>query len=269
MSHTTRIGRRFEALNGQPAFLPFLTAGDPDPDTSLKLLKAAADAGADVIEVGVPFSDPMADGPAVQASSQRALRHHVTMADTLNLVRAFRRTHETPLLAMTYYNPALQYGLQRFARDAVEAGLDGAILTDLSPEEAGPWKTLADAAGLDTIFLLAPTSSNERMRRVADLSSGFVYAISSLGVTGVRASVWSGLGEMVGRIKAVTERPVCVGFGISTAEQVAEVGRIADGVIVGSAMVNVVAMNPDAPDLPERIAAKVRELRAGLSHDGD
>ncbi|MBW3624049.1 MAG: tryptophan synthase subunit alpha [Armatimonadetes bacterium] len=261
----TRIGRRFEELAGQPAFIPFLTAGDPDLPKSLEILKAVADAGADILELGVPFSDPMADGVAVQASSQRALLHHVTLSDVLDLVREFRRTHDTPLLTMTYTNPALQYGLERFARDAVAAGLDGAILTDLTPEEAGEWKTIADRTGLDTIFLLAPTSTDERMNLVARMSSGFVYCISSLGVTGMRTKVWEGLGDLVKRIKRQTDRPVCVGFGISTAEHVREVGRLADGVVVGSAMVHVVAQNLDAPDLPERVAAKVRELRSGLA----
>jgi tryptophan synthase alpha chain len=260
----TRIGWRFRELDGKPAFLPFFTAGDPDVETSLAILKAAADAGADIIEVGVPFSDPMADGVAVQASSQRALRHHVTLADVLRLVRDFRRTHDTPLLAMTYYNPALQYGLERFARDAVDAGLDGAILTDLTPEEADGWKAIADAAGLDTIFLLAPTSTPERMALVARLSSGFIYCISTLGVTGMRERVWEGLEGLIGRIREHTDRPVCVGFGISTPEQVAQVGRIADGVVVGSAMVHTVAQNLGAPDLPARVAAKVKDLKGSL-----
>lgn len=260
----TRIGQRFEELAGKPAFIPFLTAGDPDPATSLEILKAVADAGADIIELGVPFSDPMADGVAVQASSQRALRHHVTVSDVLDLVREFRRTHQTPLLTMTYFNPVLQYGLERFARDAVDAGLDGAILTDLTPEEADEWKAIADRAGLDTIFLLAPTSTDERMQLVARMSSGFVYCISSLGVTGMREKVWEGLGDLVGRIKAQTDRPVCVGFGISKPEHVREVSRAADGVVVGSAMVHVVAQHLGSPDLPKRMAEKVRELRSGL-----
>jgi tryptophan synthase alpha chain len=261
----TRIGERFKSLNGQAAFIPFFTAGDPDLSTSLDILKAAADAGADVIELGVPFSDPMADGPAIQESSQRALRHHVTIRHVLDLVREFRRTHDTALLAMTYYNPALQYGLERFAAEAVEAGLDGAILTDLTPEEADEWKAIADKAGLDTIFLLAPTSTPERMKRVAKLSSGFIYCISSLGVTGMRQKMWEGLGDLLERIRQHTDRPVCVGFGISTAEHVAEVSRVADGAIVGSAMVHTVAQNLESDDLPERVAEKVRELRSGLN----
>lgn len=260
----TRIGRRFERLAGKPAFIPFLTAGDPNPETSLAILRAVADAGADVIELGVPFSDPMADGVAVQASSQRALVHGIRVGDVLRLVREFRATHDTPLVAMTYFNPALQYGLERFAKEAVDAGLDGAILTDLTPEEADGWKATADAAGLDTIFLLAPTSTDDRMERVARLSSGFVYCISALGVTGMRSKVWEGLGGMIERIREHTDRPLCVGFGISTAEQVAEVGRLADGVIVGSAMVNAVAEHLGEDDLPERVADKVRELRGGL-----
>jgi tryptophan synthase alpha chain len=257
----TRIGKRFQELAGKPAFIPFFTAGDPDLPRSLDILKAAADAGADVIELGVPFSDPMADGVAVQASSQRALVHKVTLADVLQLVRDFRKTHDTALLTMTYFNPALQYGLERFAKDAVDAGLDGAILTDLTPEEAGEWKEIADRAGLDTIFLLAPTSTEDRMKLVARLSSGFIYCIASLGVTGMREKVWEGLPDLIRRIKEHTDRPVCVGFGISTPEHVRTVGQFADGVVVGSAMVHTVAQNVDADNLPERIGAKVQELR--------
>lgn len=260
----TRIGRRFHEPGGKPAFIPFFTAGDPDLPRSLAILNAAADAGADLIELGVPFSDPMADGPAIQESSRRALRHSVTLSDVLELTREFRKARDTPLLAMTYYNPALQYGLNRFARDAADAGLDGAILTDLSPEEAGDWKAEADAAGLDTIFLLAPTSTDERIELVTRLSSGFIYCISSMGVTGARARVWEGLGKMVERIRRFTDKPVCVGFGISQPEHVREVCRVADGAIVGSALVQVVAEHLDSLDLTERVAAKIRELRSGI-----
>jgi tryptophan synthase alpha chain len=251
-------------LAGKPAFIPFLTGGDPDLPTSLEILKAVADAGADVIELGIPFSDPMADGVAVQISTLRALKQGVNVADVLQLVRDFRKTHETPMLVMTYYNPVLQYGLERFAKEAVAAGLDGAILTDLSPEEAEDWKAIADKAGLDTIFLLAPTSGDARMAHVARLCSGFVYCISTLGVTGMRERVWEGLSDLVARIHRQTDRPVCVGFGISTPDHVAEVGGMADGVVVGSAMVDAVTRNLGAEDLPARVAAKVRELRSGL-----
>ena len=258
--HTTRLGLMFQALAGRPAFIPFFTAGDPDPATSLEILRAVADAGADAIEVGVPFSDPMADGPAIQESSQRALIHHITMEGVFHLVREFRKTHQTPLVAMTYYNPALQYGLERFAQNAKAAGIDGAILTDLTPEEAEPWKRIADAAEFDTIFLLAPTSTPERMELVARLSSGFLYCISTLGVTGMRDTVWEGLPDLVARIRTHTDGPVCVGFGISTRAHVETVGMVADGVIVGSAMVKAVQENLGHADLPQRVAAKAREL---------
>jgi tryptophan synthase alpha chain len=264
----TRIGQRFAELGGKPAFIPFFTAGDPDYDQSLAILKAAADAGADIIELGVPFSDPMADGPAIQLSNMRALQSKMSVGDVLRLARDFRKTHETPLVTMTYVNPVLQYGLERYAADAKDAGVDGAILTDLSPEEAGGWKGIADRAGLDTIFLLAPTSDDARMERVSRLSSGFVYCISTLGVTGMRERMWEGLGGLVDRIRRQAELPVCVGFGISKPEHVAEVGRIADGAIVGSAVVNAVTQNLGAADLPERVAAVVRELRSGIDGGG-
>lgn len=236
---SSRIARRFaaRAAEGRSALIPYITAGFPEADTTAALLPALARAGADVIEIGVPFSDPLADGPTIQASSHRALTHGTTVRRVLDFVRDFRREHDTPLVLFTYLNPALSHGFEDFCRDAAAAGADGLLLTDL-PAGADPdLEAVVRGAGLDIIRLLAPTTADDRIARVAEGGGGFLYYISRTGVTGTRAELPPGLADEVARIRERVTLPVAVGFGISTPEQAAAVAHLADGVIVGSALI--------------------------------
>lgn len=256
----TRIGETFQRLAGREcALICFLTAGDPSLSASKELVLQVAQSGADLVELGVPFSDPIADGPSIQASSQRALQAGTTLAGVLDLVRALRRTCQVPLVLMSYYNPILRYGLDRFASDAAAAGVDGLIPSDLPPEEADEWLRHASRVGLDTIFLLAPTSTDERIRRVAEKASGFIYCVSRTGVTGVRETLPEDLPLLIQHIRQHTPKPIAVGFGISKPEQVRQVAQWADGAVVGSALVNLIART--GGPAPE-IAALVRALKA-------
>ncbi len=258
-----RLTRTVAALGarGRRALIPYIMAGDPDPGATERLVKILVDAGADAVELGVPFSDPIADGPVNQRAGLRALAHGMGLRPALDLVSRLRKTTQAPLAFMTYYNLLLRYGVSAFCRDAVGAGLDGIIIADLPPEEGAELTTSARAAGLATIFLLAPTSTEERIRAVAAASTGFIYCVSRTGVTGVRDALPEGLAELVARIKAQTATPVCVGFGISRPSQAREVAKVADGVIVGSALVQMLEEQPE--DL-ERIGAFVRDLRAAV-----
>jgi tryptophan synthase alpha chain len=260
----TRIGTRFAELarQGEGALIVFAVAGHPDPDTSLAVLRAIAQAGADIIELGLPFSDPLADGPAIQAASQRALSHGVTPTDVLALAAGFRRESETPLVVMTCYNPIHQFGPERFARECAAAGVDGVIVTDLPPEEGEEWVKLARAAGVDTIFLLAPNSPEARVKKVVDLASGFVYCVSRMGVTGAQAELPVDLADLVGRIRRETAKPIAVGFGISRPEHVSEVCRLADGAVVGSALVSLVDRVANPAGVRDAVGQFVRELKA-------
>jgi tryptophan synthase alpha chain len=213
--------------------------------TTADLVKTIVEAGADIVELGVPFSDPLADGPSIQASSFRALQAGATVPKVLDCVREIRRECDAPLVLMTYYNPIQKYGLARFATDAARAGADGVITTDLPPEESGEWKPAADAAGLATIQLVAPTSTKERIKQAANMASGFIYCVSRTGVTGARDDIPTELRELVRTIKSISDLPVVVGFGISRAEHVRKVNEFADGAVVGSALVNVVAARGD------------------------
>jgi tryptophan synthase alpha chain len=257
----SRIRRRFAGLarEGGKAFVAFLTAGDPSLERTVAAARELEEGGVDVLELGVPFSDPLADGPVIQRSSQRALVRGVTLAPVLQAVRAIRKTSELPLLLFSYFNPLLQYGLIRLARDAREAGVDGVLVTDLPPEEASEWLTVARAAGLDTVFLAAPTSPDERLRRVAEASRGFVYAVSRTGVTGERQVLSEDAPPLLARLKALTAEPVTLGFGISTPEQVSAAAEIADGVVVGSALVRFLEERPEGD-----LAAQVRWLKSGI-----
>jgi len=241
-----RIGKRFERCRaeGRPAFVAFLTAGDPSLDATVRSAGALDASGADVLELGVPFSDPLADGPVIQRSSERALARGVTLREVLDVVARVRETSELPLLLFSYYNPLLQFGLERLAREAKARGVDGVLVTDLPPEEAGDWIGVARGADLDTVFLAAPTSPPERLARVAEASRGFVYAISRTGVTGERVSLSDEAGPLVERLRGLTKVPVALGFGISTPEQVREAGAVADGVVVGSALVRFLEEDP-------------------------
>jgi tryptophan synthase alpha chain len=250
----SRIGERFARLRGEgrKAFVAFLTAGDPSVESTLKAARDLERGGADVLELGVPFSDPLADGPVIQRSSERALRRGTTLGHVLETVRAIRSESDLPLLLFGYFNPFLRYGLARLADEAKAAGVDGVLVTDLPPEEAPEWIQVARARELDTVFLAAPTSPDERLRGVAAASRGFVYAVSRTGITGERVSLSDEAGPLVARIKALTTEPVALGFGISTPEQFRAAADVADGVVVGSALVRFLEEKPDG-DLAEHV----------------
>ncbi|HVS16183.1 MAG TPA: tryptophan synthase subunit alpha [Thermoanaerobaculia bacterium] len=247
------------------AFIPYLTAGDPDLETTGELLDALVAAGADVIELGVPFSDPIADGPVNQRAAHRALESGTTLSGILRLVARKRQTVGVPIVLFTYFNPIHARGVQNFAEQAATSGVDGVLCVDLPPDEAEEELIPAlRAHGIDSIFLLAPTSTRERVRKVARASSGFVYYVSRTGVTGVQDRLPPELAGEVRRVRRRLKQPLAVGFGISTPEQVAAVGRLADGVVVGSALVRVVEENAGRAGLPALIEARARELAAPL-----
>jgi len=257
----SRIGERFRRLReqGRKGFVGFVTAGDPSLDRTVEVAGEMEKAGVDVLELGVPFSDPLADGPIIQRSSERALARGVTLARVLEAVRRIRRTSDLPLLLFSYFNPLLRFGLAALAREATAAGIDGVLVTDLPPEEADGWLEVARGAGLDTVFLAAPTSPDERLRRVAGASRGFVYAISRTGVTGERDALSDDARPLLARIKALTAEPVALGFGISSPEQVAAAASVADAVVVGSALVRFLEEHPDGD-----LAGQVRWLRSAI-----
>jgi len=257
----SRLADTFAALD-RPALIPFLMAGDPDLETSARLLRVAASAG-DILEVGVPFSDPIADGPTIQRAGQRALAAGTTLPDVLTLVRRLRGDTAAPIVLLTYLNPVVQYGVERFCGDARGAGVDGIVVPDLPADEADALIPPARAAGLDTIFLVAPTTSDSRIRLAAERSRGFLYCVSLTGVTGARTQVPSDVEAVVGRVKALSALPVCVGFGISTPEQAQAIGWLADGVIVGSALVDLVERS--ASDAESALAGYLQGLRDALS----
>ncbi len=248
------------------AFIPYLTAGDPDLETTARLLPALSEAGADLLELGVPFSDPIADGPVNQRAAMRALAAGTTLAGVLDVVSAVRRRVDLPIVLFTYLNPLLAHGLERFAEQAAASGVDGVLTVDLPPEEAasGYLPALA-AAGLDPVFLLAPTSGRDRVRRAAAASRGFVYYVARTGVTGERDRLEPELVERVRKLRRLLRLPLAVGFGISTPEQVAAVSGVADGVVVGSALVRTVEELGRDPALPQRLAAEARALAAGIT----
>ena len=237
---------------GRPAFVAFLTAGDPSLERTVSAALELEQAGVDVLELGVPFSDPLADGPVIQRSSERALSRGVTLARVLELVREIRKASQLPLVLFSYLNPLLQRGLERVAREAAQAGVDGVLVTDLLPEEGEAWISAARAAEIDTIFLASPTSPDERLRKVAEASRGFVYAISRTGVTGERQALSDDARPLVARLRALTRVPVALGFGISTPEQVKQAAAAADAVVVGSALVRFLEEHPQG-DLGARV----------------
>jgi len=259
-----RLVRAFAALRAERrcALIPYIMAGDPDVAATERLVEALVDAGASAVELGVPFSDPIADGPVNQRAGLRAMAQGMGLRPALDLVARLRTRTRVPLLIMTYYNLVLRYGPGRFAQDAVSAGLDGLIAADLPPDAAGDLTGEARRAGLATVFMAAPTSTVERIRAVAASSTGFVYCVSRTGVTGVRNALPEGLPELLRRIRAETESPVCVGFGISRPVQAREVAKVADGVIVGSALVQMIE---DTPHDAARVGAFVRDLAAAIA----
>jgi len=255
----SRIARSFKK---KPAMVAYVTCGDPNIATTREIVLAACRAGADVIELGVPFSDPVADGPVIQRASERALRHGTSLADVLRLAGELRRQTPAGMIVFSYLNPILQFGLERFCDVAVKAGLDGALVTDLPVEEAGEYVRTMRAHKLATVFLAAPTSTDRRLKRIAEVSTGFVYAVSRTGVTGERDQPPQDARELVRRLRKHTKVPVAVGFGISTPQQFAAVGEYADAGVVGSAIVHTIERNPG------REAAAVREFVAGLVKRG-
>ena len=238
---------------GKKGLIPFITAGDPDLATTEQLLIALSKAGATLIELGVPFSDPMADGPVIQRASERALKHSFGLQDILDTAGRARKQIDTPIILFSYYNPLLQFGLQRLAQAVSEAGVDGVLVTDLTPEESGEFEATLREHDLDMIFLVAPTSTDERLRLVAEHANGFIYAVSRAGVTGTREKVSVEAEKLVNRVRQFSSLPVAVGFGISNAAQVADVHRYADAVVVGSAIVAEMERLEGSPELVERI----------------
>ena len=243
----SRIGSRFSDLVRQrrKAFIPFVTAGDPNLDVSLDIILNLAEIGADVIELGVPFTDPMADGPTIQRSSQRALGNGVRVLDVLTLVKRARNSTDVPIVLFSYLNPILRYGVENLARSAVDAGVDGVLFTDAVDDEAAEYAEIFDGVGIDLISLIAPTTTDVRLARIAKNSRGFLYAVSRAGVTGAQIELSSDAERLVRRAKAVASLPIVVGFGISTRSQIEDVWRYADGAVVGSAIVSAIEKNPD------------------------
>jgi len=273
MSPNSRIERRFAALRaaGRGGLVTFLTAGDPDLATSAAILDGLPAAGADLIELGMPFSDPMADGPAIQLASQRALRAGMNVRKTLDMVADFRASdNDTPIILMGYFNPIYAFGVDRFVETAAKVGVDGLIIVDLPPEEEADLCLPAKAAGIDFIFLTAPTTDEERLPRVLANASGFVYYVSITGITGTASASASMIGEAVGRLRRFTPLPIAVGFGINTPAQAADVAAVADAVVVGSALVNLVAANLDANGMAKSalkgaVLTKVKDLARGVA----
>ncbi len=263
-----RLVQRLEETRcrGELALVLYVTAGAPSPERTVEAVVKGAAAGADVFELGIPFSDPIADGPTIQAAIDCALRQGVRVATVLEMVRAIRQQTEVPLVLMSYFNPVLQYGLARFAKDAKEAGADGVLLTDVPPEEAKEWVAIARHHGLATIFLLAPTSTDERIQLVAEMGTGFIYCISRTGVTGEREELPEDLPALVRRIRQYTEKPIAIGFGISKPQHVAAVAQLkeADGVVVGSALVRLLQeeFSENRNGDWERITSFVRSLKS-------
>ncbi len=261
----SRLAGRFGELKarGEKALVCFVTAGDPSAELTVETVKTLARAGADAVEIGLPFSDPLADGPSIQAASQRSLEKGMTTRKALAIVSEIRNAvPDLPLVLMTYFNPIRCYGLLEYAKAAAAAGADAHIVTDLTPEEAADWKTYSTANGLDTIFLVAPTSTEERIAIVAGISSGFVYCVSRTGVTGAKQDVPTELRGVVERIKAQTSEPVCVGFGVSLPEHVRTICAFADGVVVGSSLVDLLHRERENPALQQIVFDYVSGLKA-------
>jgi tryptophan synthase alpha chain len=259
----SRITETFARIRSErrTGLVTYTTAGDPDLPRSASILRALDRAGADVLEVGVPFSDPLADGPVIQRATERALAAGGSLRASLAVVEQVRQDVAAPIVIFSYANPLLRIGIDEFARRAAAAGVDGVLALDLPIEEAGPFRDAVGRYGLDVIFLLSPTTTDERIARAAALGRGFLYGISRLGVTGARDRVASGAEALVRRVRAHTSLPIALGFGISRPEHVAEVGTFADAAVVGSAIVSRIAENCDSPELPERIASYVRWLK--------
>lgn len=271
MTGIPRIAARFAALRaeGRGAFIPFLEAFDPDRETSMTMLRGLSAAGADLIEIGVPFTDPMADGPTVQRAGQRGLKAGATLAGTLGMVREFRAQDQaTPIILMGYYNPILSYG-DAFCADAAAAGVDGLIIVDVPPEEADEIEPAARAAGLDMIRLIAPTTDDARLTKVLAATTGFVYYVAITGITGTRSASSALLADAIPRIRRYTDLPIAIGFGVRTPEQAADAARIADGAVVGSALIETLAADLDEegrarPGTAQKVLDQVKALASAV-----
>ena len=253
---------------GKKAFIPFITAGDPDLETTIRLVPELEASGSHIVELGIPFSDPVADGTTIQRSSERALRHGYRLPDYLDAMKRIRQQSGVPLVLFSYFNPMLQYGLEKLAHDARAAGVDGVLATDIPPEEAEEYCGCLDRHELDPIFLVAPTSGPERIARIVDLCRGFVYVVSRAGVTGAQVSLSASVFPTLNRVRARTQLPVAVGFGISQPEHVRAVWEAADGAVVGSAIVAQIEKHAGSLDLPSRIGSYCRWL-TGTTCSGD
>jgi tryptophan synthase alpha chain len=267
-ANPTRISKRFAELRngGELGIVAYITAGDPSLDATRKFVLALAAAGADVIELGVPFSDPLADGPTIQRASERALKAGTTLAGVLDLVRRIRQSSQVPLVLFSYYNPILQMGLERFASFAATAGADGVLSTDLTPEESEEYRRILGAHHLDTIFLGAPTSTDERLAKIAACSSGFLYLISRTGVTGAKDALPDDLPALLRRARSVTQLPIAVGFGISLPGHVSVLGGLADAAVVGSALVSEIEKAQTVDAAAAALSVRIRALKEGARH---
>jgi tryptophan synthase alpha chain len=265
MTMSRAIGQKFVELkgDGRKAFIPFITAGDPDLETTVRLVPELERAGSHIVELGIPFSDPVADGPVIQRSSERALKNGYRLADYLAAVETIRRVSAVPIVLFSYFNPILQYGLERLARDARLAGVDGVLATDMIPEESAEYCACLERHELDPIFLVAPTSDSLRVAMIARCSRGFIYLVSRTGITGQQEDLSDSIAPTLTRVREHSLLPVAVGFGVSRPEHVREVWKIADGAVVGSAIVAQIEKNGNAPDLPSRIGAFCRWLTEG------
>ncbi len=268
MTVQTHIGKRFAELRaaGELGIVAYITAGDPTLDATHRFVLALAEAGADVIELGVPFSDPLADGPTIQRASERALKSGTSLPGVLDLVRRIRQSSQIPLVLFSYYNPILQMGLEKFAAAAAEVGADGVLATDLSPEESADYRRILHAHGLDTIFLAAPTSSDERLKLISASSTGFLYIISRTGVTGAKDSLPDELPSLLRRARHFTDLPIAVGFGISLPGHVSILGGLADAAVVGSALVAEIEHAVTLDSAATALRNRLQELKAAGRH---
>src|SRR6266853_5525612 len=266
--NSTRISKRFAELraSGELGIVAYIVAGDPSLDASLKYVLALAEGGADFIELGVPFSDPLADGPTIQHASERALKSGTTLAGVIDLVRRIRHSSQVPLILFSYYNPILQMGLEKFARAASEAGADGVLVTDLTPEESADYRRIVAAHHLDTVFLGEPTSTDERLAKIAAVSSGFLYLISRTGVTGAKDALPDDLPALLRRARNVTQLPIAVGFGISLPGHVSVLGGLADAAVIGSALVSEIENAKSVDAAAAALAGRVRSFKEAARH---
>jgi tryptophan synthase alpha chain len=267
-ANSTRISQRFAELraSGELGIIAYITAGDPSLDATYKFVLALAEAGADVIELGIPFSDPLADGPTIQRASERALKAGTTLAGVLDLVRRIRQSSQVPLILFGYYNPIFQMGVEKFAAAASAAGADGVLVTDLTPEESVDYRRILAAHRLDTVFLGAPTSTDERLATIAASTSGFLYLISRTGVTGAKDSLPDELPALLRRARAITNLPIAVGFGISLPGHVSVLGGLADAAVIGSALVSEIENAKSVDDAATALAARIHSLKEAARH---